>query len=97
MSKHHQKLDRRRWEAVRRRVLDAARWRCAMCRRYANECDHVRPLKLGGGGDPYDEANLQALCGGCHAAKTRGENRRPRSPAELEWDQYVQEVANGCV
>lgn len=49
MSKHHQKLDRRRWEAVRRRVLDAARWRCAMCRRYANECDHVRPLKLGGG------------------------------------------------
>ena len=93
MSWHHKKLDRRRWEAARLRVLDAARWRCAVCRLYANECDHVRPLKLGG--DPYDEANLQALCSYCHAAKTRLENRRPRSPAETAWDVYVSELAGG--
>ena len=93
MSWHHKKLDRRRWEAVRHVVLCGARYRCAVCRLYANECDHVRPLKLGG--DPYDEGNLQALCGFCHAAKTAKENRRPRSAAETEWDQYVEALANG--
>ena len=96
MSRHHQKLDRRKWEAVRRRVLDRARWLCVKCGCYGNEVDHVRPLQHGGV-DPYDVANLQPLCSACHRFKTRGENRRPRSPAELEWDQYVQEVANGSV
>ena len=93
MSHHHKKLNRRKWEAVRRRVLDAARWRCAVCKRYANEADHIRPLQMGG--DPYDEAGIQALCGFCHADKTRGENRRPRSPAEREWDLYVEELQHG--
>ena len=94
MSKNHQKLDRRKWEAVRLRVLHAARWRCAVCGKYANEVDHINPLDRGGA--PYDETNLQVLCsgpGGCHATKTRIENGRVRTPAEMAWDIYVDELA----
>ena len=97
MSWRHKALDRRKWARIRLRVLDGSEWRCASCGHYANEVDHIRPLHKGRV-DPYDEMNLQALCGGpggCHAAKTRLENRRPRSRDELEWDRYVQEVANG--
>ena len=47
------------------------------------EVDHVVPLDKGG--DPWDPANLQTLCRGCHVAKTAAENRRPLTPAEAEW------------
>ena len=91
MSHNHDALHRRRWAAVRRAVLDAAGWRCQRCgaaRRM--EVDHVTPLARGG--DPYDPANLQALCFRCHRAKTRRENLhgRPR-PA---WDALVAESVN---
>ena len=89
MSLHHKNLNRRKWAALRLRMLERANWRCG-CGRYGNEVDHIRPLRAGG--DPYDESNLQVLCGGCHAAKTRIENCRERTPAELEWDLYVEEL-----
>jgi 5-methylcytosine-specific restriction protein A len=39
----------------------------------AREVDHITP-KAEGGND--DEANLQALCSPCHAAKTKQESAR---------------------
>ena len=98
MSLHHKKLDRRKWQAVRLRVLDAAGWRCSVCGKYSNEVDHLTPLDRGGA--PYDETNLQALCGGiggCHAAKTRLDTGRERTPAELEWDLYVSELTGSSL
>ena len=47
------------------------------------EVDHVIPLDKGG--DPWDLANLQALCRDCHIKKTRRENRRTPTPAEKRW------------
>ena len=96
MGRHHQKLNHRKWAEVRLRVLDRDNWRCRVCGKYGNEVDHVTPLDRGGAA--YDEVNLQTLCGGiggCHAAKTRGENSLPRSAAELEWDIYVEELQHG--
>ena len=62
--------------------------RCARCGRAARlECDHVVPLDRGG--DPWDMANLQALCRRCHIGKTAGENRRPPTPAEVAWRALV--------
>ena len=89
MSRHHRPLvNSRRWLAVRRAVLDRDGWRCTSCGAPgALECDHVRPLRRGG--DPYDMANLQTLCRACHIAKTRRENTRPKTPAELRWKALV--------
>lgn len=91
MSRHHVKLNAGRWARVRRRVLDAGRWRCAECGRYGNEVDHVKPLHRGG--DAWDAANLQVLCKRHHIEKTRSENRREPTPAEARWRELVQELA----
>lgn len=71
-SRYHAALDQQRWRKLRFTVLEAAGWACTGCGRYANEVDHVQPLHKAGA--PYDTDNLQALCRGCHIAKTRAEN-----------------------
>lgn len=38
----------------------------------ATSVDHIKALK--DGGDPFDWANLQALCSACHNEKTKYEN-----------------------
>ena len=90
MSKYHSKLDRRRWEWVRRRVLKRDNWRCQSCGKYGNQCDHVVPLHKGGA--VYDMSNLQCLCRGCHIAKTRAEYGGPRDPAREAWAALVDEL-----
>ena len=92
---HVMKLNRKRWAAVRRKVLDRDGWRCVRCAGYGRlEVDHVRPIKGGGdhGIDPYDETNLQTLCRACHIEKTALENRREQSPAAKEWRGLVLEL-----
>ena len=89
MSRYHtrHRLTGRRWKRLRKTVLDAAGWRCQSCARYGNEVDHIEPLHRGGA--PWATANLQVLCAGCHAEKTRQENRRELTPSEADWQQYV--------
>ena len=89
MSRFHARLNRRRWAIVRRRVLDAAGWRCATCGRYANQVDHAVPLHKGG--EPFDEKNLQILCRSHHVEKTRRENER-HDPARERWRALVVEM-----
>ena len=78
-----------RWATVRRAVLDAAGWRCTVCRRYGNQVDHIRPLHCGG--DAWSPDNLQCLCRRCHIEKTRQENERV-DPARDRWRLLVHEL-----
>ena len=94
MSRNHVvHLHAPRWAAIRRQVLARDGRRCRQCGRAGRlECDHIRPLRRGG--DPYDPENLQAICRACHIAKTAGENRRPLTPAEAAWRDFVAEIAS---
>ena len=90
MSRWHQ-ANRKRWAAVRRRVLERDGYRCRQCGKAGRlEVDHVVPLEKGG--DEWDEANLQAICRLHHIQKTQGENRRPLTPAEAAWRELVVEL-----
>jgi len=61
-----------RWRALRAMVLR----RDLLCRACGNEAsteaDHIIPTRKGGAVWSLD--NLQGLCAGCHARKTRREN-----------------------
>ena len=70
----------------------AQEWRCAACRKLlpaSFQVDHVRALADGGTDDP---ANLQALCGTCHAEKTMVENMvrvtKSRTAPVVTWAQF---------
>lgn len=96
MSRHHLRLDRKRWELTRRAVIERDNWRCRRCGKPGGpfEVDHIVPLHRDPEQDPYDPDGCQALCAyPCHAAKTREENRRVPTPAEREWLDYVDRLA----
>ena len=56
------------WTRIRAEVL----WENKLCQKCgvnpSSEVDHIREIAVGG--DPFDKANLQALCRQCHKAKT---------------------------
>ena len=66
---------------------------CAECRREgrtvgAAELDHVVPIAEGG--DFWDRANWQGLCGPHHEAKTATENASRAAPEGRDaWDAYL--------
>ena len=94
MSLNHLLLNARRWALVRRQVFQRDGWRCVDCGRAVRlECDHVRPLELGG--EAWELANLATRCRGCHIRKTRRENRRELTPAELRWRELVAATLEG--
>ena len=91
MSRHHRRLDPKRWARVRRLVFDRDGWRCRSCGRAGRlECDHIQPLEDGGA--EFDPANLQSLCRRCHIAKTTREAMASRPPEVRAWRQYVNRV-----
>lgn len=90
MSRYHRahKLTGRRWERFARSIKTRDGWRCCECGRAGRlEVDHRVPLHLGGA--PWDPDNCQALCRGCHFAKTAAENRRPVPPEVAAWDARI--------
>ena len=90
-SKLHHGLNRQRWARVRLAVFKRDGWRCRRCGGASRlECDHV--LAQFRGGDPYDLANLQTLCRGCHIKKSRGERERP-DPGQRCMEGAASEVA----
>ena len=94
MSKFHTSLRRKSWAAVRRAVFERDGYRCVECGKAGRlECDHITPLERGPGQNHYDPNGLQTLCRVCHIEKTRRENRRPLTPAELAWRELVAELA----
>ena len=84
-------MNKRTWEYARLQVLSRADYRCAKCRGYGNEVDHIQPLQKGGA--TYDPANLQVLCAECHRTKTSRENRgREITGPELAWKDLVNQL-----
>lgn len=63
----------KRWQIIRRAILGRADYQCVVddCTNLATEVDHITPMEQGG--DPYDPANLQALCKRHHSRKTMRE------------------------
>lgn len=61
----------KRWKMTRRRVLFEQP--LCPCGNLATDVDHI--LSIEEGGDPWNQANLQALCASCHSRKTNQEVR----------------------
>lgn len=63
----------RQWRVLRERVKRRAGYECEIdgCEAEAIAVDHITPVSAGG--EPYDEANCQALCKRHHDAKTAAE------------------------
>ena len=94
MSKHHARLHTKRWQAVRRAVLERDGWRCVMCGKAGKlECDHITPLQSFPGQNPYDPNGLQALCRACHFEKSKRESRKyALTDDEIAWRKLVLEM-----
>jgi 5-methylcytosine-specific restriction endonuclease McrA len=58
------------WKRARATAIERAGGICAGCGRKPSRpfVDHITERKDGGA--PFDQANLQVLCGSCHTAKT---------------------------
>ena len=90
MSRHHVRLDSRRWRQVRKRALERAGHRSELSGRAGVlEVDHRVPIARGG--ELYDLDNLQVLTRGEHIEKTRRENEKP-DPARDKWRAMVREL-----
>lgn len=79
-----------RWRVLRAAILERDNYACRTCgARGRLEVDHVKPVRS----HPalaWTPANLQALCPGCHARKTRLEVGHPDVPEERkDWLQLV--------
>ena len=78
---------------MRRRAFERDGWRCTKCGRAGRlECDHIVPLQVDAGQDPYEVAGCQTLCRDCHLKKTARENRREPTRAEAGWRALVAEL-----
>ena len=89
-SRHHARLDSKRWQWLRLRVFARDGWRCVDCGRAGRlECDHIVPMRKGG--DAFDLSNLQTLCRGCHIDKSAQESTKP-DPARDRWRALVREI-----
>ena len=86
--------NRKGWARVRRKVFERDGYRCRSCGRAGRlECDHVQRLDTTHK-DPLDMSNLQALCRGCHIAKTAQENRTPHQERD-DWTKYLAGIMEG--
>lgn len=74
-----------RWPALRIAAKRRDGWKCVMCgARGRLEVDHVMAIRDHGAA--FDLANLQSLCGSCHARKTARETGiAPLTPERARW------------
>ncbi|ASP22058.1 HNH endonuclease [Antarctobacter heliothermus] len=77
-------IDTARWARVRHGVAERAAFRCETCGRFVGlhgQADHIVPRRRceEQGIDPFDLANLQWLCAGCHSKKTNAERWEGRT------------------
>lgn len=85
----------RRWKALRLAALRRDQFKCAHCgARGRLEVDHVKPVREARE-LAFTLANLQSLCGACHARKTRIEcGHAPPSPERIAWREAVKQLEN---
>ena len=88
MSRHHDRLNWRRWAATRRRVFERDKYRCRVCGKPGRlEGHHQPPLKAGA--DPYDVDGIITTCRDCHLALHRSEYM---VPGQEDWLKFVSEL-----
>ena len=88
-SRHHARLNARRWVAIRRFVFERDGWRCVECGGAgALECHHITPLEREPGQDPYDPNGLETRCRDCHVRE-----HNPPRPGVAAWRALVHERA----
>ena len=93
-ARHSAKVTRgQRWKALRMQALDRDDWACVQCGdRRRLEIDHIKPVR----DRPdlaYSLANLQTLCGRCHARKTRIEvGMGQPNPAREAWKSLLRDM-----
>ena len=87
------RLNRARWERVRRAVFKRDGRLCVECGRTGRlECDHIRPLHQYPDQDPYDMAGLATRCRECHRRKSDRELRKtPEVDGQAEWTALLAE------
>ena len=91
MSRHHARLDARRWEAARRAAFTRDGWRCTECGRAGRlEAHHEPPLR--DDADPYDVAGIRTLCRACHIERHRPDDM---TPGRAAWRELVSEITSG--
>ena len=89
MSRHHARLNARRWARVRRQAFDRDGYRCTVCGGAGRlEAHHEPPLR--DGADPYDLVGIMSYCRACHIERHRGDDVTPGRPA---WLEFVAEMA----
>ena len=96
--KEHKRYSRKvtrgpRWKALRMQALERDGWQCVQCgERRRLEIDHIEPVRT----RPdlaYSLANLQTLCGRCHARKTRIEvGMGQPNPAREAWKSLLRDM-----
>ena len=92
--RHSRKVTRGpQWKALRMQALERDGWQCVQCgERRRLEIDHIEPVRT----RPdlaYSLANLQTLCGRCHARKTRIEvGMGQPNPAREAWKTLLRDM-----
>ncbi|NCW67270.1 MAG: HNH endonuclease, partial [Marivivens sp.] len=56
----------RRWQKIRKRIINRDRGLCQMCGNEGDSVDHILPRSQGGTDDDW---NLQLLCRSCNSSK----------------------------
>ena len=92
MSRHHQKLNKRKWAKLRIAIFERDAYRCCECGKAgALEVDHIHSMERQPNQDPYNSNGLQTLCRSCHWNKTTNERRAP-DPERDAWRALVAEI-----
>ena len=90
MSKHHARLNPRRWEATRQIVFKRDGYRCMKCKKRGRlEAHHVISLDDNPDQDPYDVTNILTYCRSCHIAEHRTDNM---TPGRAAWINFLHEL-----
>ena len=89
---HPSRQQRRRWNALRLRILERDGYACVHCgARGRMEVDHIIPVDAGGAA--WDPANLQTLERTCHLAKTALERgTTPGQRTRARWDGVIRRL-----
>ena len=88
MSRHHTRLNPRRWALTRRQVFMRDGYRCRKCgKRGRLEAHHI--VRLEDGGAAYDPDNCETMCRFCHIEEHRTDTMTPGRSA---WRKFVSEL-----
>ena len=75
------RINLKRWRALRMAQFDAAGWRCVKCGKGGHlELDHITPLHIDPLQDAYSVSGTQVMCRPCHFSTSRRAERYPAQP-----------------